>query len=33
MNQIIDQPIDRKNVDEATKKMSWVNYAKAILNS
>jgi glycosyltransferase involved in cell wall biosynthesis len=28
----IEQPIDRKNVAEATKQMSWENYAKAILN-
>lgn len=33
MEQIIEQPIDRNNVDEATRKMSWANYAKAILNS
>ena len=28
----LDEPISRENVAEATKSMSWVNYAKAILN-
>lgn len=32
MNQSIDTKISRANVAEATKQMSWVNYAKAILN-
>ena len=32
MEQMINNPIDRNNVDSATKKMSWSNYAKAILN-
>ena len=32
MEQMINNPIDRSNVDSATKKMSWSNYAKAILN-
>ena len=27
----IDKPIDRNNVTEATKSMSWINYAQAIL--
>jgi glycosyltransferase involved in cell wall biosynthesis len=31
MNASIDQPIPRENVVEATKNMSWANYAKAIL--
>jgi len=31
MIKAIDQPIDRNNVVEATKKMSWENYSKAIL--
>jgi glycosyltransferase involved in cell wall biosynthesis len=31
MNASIDQPIPRENVVEATKTMSWSNYAKAIL--
>ncbi len=33
MNASIEQPIPRDNVVEATKAMSWANYAKAILNS
>lgn len=33
MNASIEQPIPRDNVAEATKTMSWANYAKAILNS
>ena len=33
MNLMIEQPIDRNNVDRATEKMSWENYAKAILNT
>ncbi|MBL0128618.1 MAG: glycosyltransferase [Flavobacteriales bacterium] len=33
MNAAIDNPIPRENVVEATKNMSWVNYAKAILAS
>lgn len=32
MNASIDRPIPRENVVEATKTMSWANYAKAILN-
>lgn len=31
MNASIDRPIPRENVVEATKNMSWANYAKAIL--
>lgn len=31
MNASIDQPIPRENVVEATKAMSWANYAKAVL--
>ena len=31
MIKAIEQPIDRNNVVEATKKMSWENYSKAIL--
>ena len=27
----LDEPISRENVAEATKSMSWVNYAKAIM--
>ncbi|MBK7382588.1 MAG: glycosyltransferase [Flavobacteriales bacterium] len=33
MNAAIDNPIPRENVVEATKNMSWANYAKAILAS
>ena len=33
MLQAIEKPISRENVTEATKMMSWANYAKAILNS
>ncbi|HEY0979034.1 MAG TPA: glycosyltransferase [Flavobacteriales bacterium] len=32
MNASIERPIPRENVVEATKTMSWANYAKAILN-
>lgn len=32
MNASIDRPIPRENVVEATKTMSWANYAKAVLN-
>lgn len=32
MNASIEQPIPRENVVEATKTMSWANYAKAVLN-
>lgn len=32
MNASIEQPIPRENVMEATKTMSWANYAKAVLN-
>lgn len=32
MNLSLENPISRNNVDEATKLMSWDNYAKAILN-
>ena len=31
MRKSISHPIDRKNVEEATKEISWENYAKAIL--
>jgi len=31
MLQFLEQPIDRKNVEATTKKMSWENYANAIL--
>jgi len=31
MNASIERPIPRANVVEATKTMSWANYAKAIL--
>lgn len=31
MNASIDKPIPRENVVEATKSMSWANYAKAVL--
>ena len=31
MERMIDQPIPRENVAEATREMSWANYAKAIL--
>lgn len=31
MQKFIDSPIDRKNVEESAKNMSWMNYAKAIL--
>jgi glycosyltransferase involved in cell wall biosynthesis len=31
MNAAIEQPIPRENVVEATKNMSWANYAKAVL--
>ena len=33
MNASIEQPIPRENVVEATKNMSWANYAKAILRA
>jgi glycosyltransferase involved in cell wall biosynthesis len=33
MQKMIDTPIDRKNVHESTRQMSWDNYAKAILNT
>ncbi len=32
MNQFIEKPISPKNIAETAKKMSWENYAKAILN-
>ncbi len=32
MELMIEKPIDRNNVEAATKKMSWMNYAQAILN-
>ena len=32
MNASIERPIPRENVVEATKTMSWANYAKAVLN-
>ena len=32
MNLMIEKPINRENVAESTKKMSWENYATAILN-
>jgi glycosyltransferase involved in cell wall biosynthesis len=31
MNAAIDRPIPREHVVEATRNMSWANYAKAIL--
>jgi len=31
MNAMIEKPIPRENVVEATKEMSWANYAKAVL--
>ena len=31
MNASIEKPIPRENVVEATKTMSWANYAKAVL--
>ena len=31
MNKAVDQPIPREHVVEATKTMSWANYAKAVL--
>lgn len=33
MNLIIENPINRDNVVESTKKMSWENYAAAVLNN
>lgn len=33
MNAAIDKPIPRANVVEATKNMSWANYAKAVLKN
>lgn len=33
MIHMLDQPIDRKNVTETAKHLSWENYAKAILNN
>jgi len=33
MKASIERPIPRENVVEATKNMSWANYAKAILNT
>ena len=33
MNASIEQPIPRENVVEATKTMSWANYAKAVLKA
>ncbi len=32
MNASIDKPIPRENVVEATRTMSWANYAKAVMN-
>lgn len=32
MNRMIEQPINRENVVETASKLSWENYAKAILN-
>lgn len=32
MEKFIENPIDKKNVSERVKQMSWENYAKAILN-
>ena len=31
MNKAVDQPIPQEHVVEATKTMSWANYAKAVL--
>lgn len=33
MNAMVEKPIPRENVVEATKNMSWSNYAKAVLKS
>ena len=33
MERMIDRPIPRENVAEATREMSWANYAKAILRN
>lgn len=33
MNAMVEAPIPRENVVEATKNMSWANYAKAVLKS
>ncbi len=33
MLKFLDQPVDRNNVTQSTKEMSWTNYAKAILHS
>ena len=33
MLKFLDHPLDPNNVEEKTRKMSWVNYATAILNS
>jgi glycosyltransferase involved in cell wall biosynthesis len=33
MNRIIDRPIDRNNVAERAKDMSWENYAKAVMQA
>jgi glycosyltransferase involved in cell wall biosynthesis len=32
MNRMIEEPIPRGNIKEATKKLSWENYAKAVMN-
>jgi hypothetical protein len=32
MIHMLDEPIDRNNVAETAKHLSWKNYAKAILN-
>jgi hypothetical protein len=32
MLKFLNQPLDPNNVEEKTKKMSWTNYAKAILS-
>jgi glycosyltransferase involved in cell wall biosynthesis len=33
MRYFLEHPIDRANVEHATKNMSWANYAAAILNT
>ena len=32
MNKMIEQPIPKENIRKATEKLSWENYAKAVLN-
>jgi hypothetical protein len=33
MNRMIEHPINRENVTETASKLSWENYAKAILTN